>query len=708
MLSDTDATADLYDRRHDTPLQRKFRRIRPMPVGVVFIEWPGMTEEDIRGHFRLMKELGFTCLKGLMTCPGTDRKKLQHMALDEGIIPWWFGEAGWEFSDELLEKLGIPRDAPVEEIRTNEAFLAHQEQVMRRRIESPPVRGRAANEPGEGAVPFSFDMELADGAVGTFVEWLQATYGTVAALKEAWNFHHAGIGGRRSDWQSWDDVRDGIRQVHHKEYRHFRDILRFKADVYLDRLTRRAERFRASDPNAPFRAGGEMGLFLPFAARATDMEGIADLMADAGSFYPSMHLSWHYEETGFEVARSVYLQASLAADWFKGGWSATWESTGGPQQLSGGKGWTDEAAAETPGFTVDENVMTQLMLSYLAAGFRGFGLWCWSCRTAGWEAGEFALLDRTNRVTERARQAGRIGRAARRLRDELWQARKEPLVGVFSDFDSDAMWAAASVIGRDKYRQLPVEARVGAARAFQDANVPWEHVSGRDLRAGLAQRYKVIYLPAVLALDQGLLEILAEYVRGGGRLVMDAPTGWLDEYGRLLNTEEDSLFERTFGCVMRDFQYARNVPRQLRGRELTGFVLDLDSTAARVAETYDDGSPAVTENRLGEGTAVVLGYEASLAAFASPGGVEQGWLVSDALGELKSPYACEGALVYRLAAPAADHYFLINPGGRRTVLLDTRQRRYARAEDAVTQQELDPGEGVELPRCGGRWLRLER
>ncbi|MFW6066104.1 MAG: beta-galactosidase, partial [Planctomycetota bacterium] len=508
MPSDAAKVSESYLTRHDTPRQRKFRRIRPMPVGVVFIERPGMDEDDIRRHFRLMKELGFTCLKGLLLCPDTDRKKVQHMALDEGIIPWWFGEGGWEFSEELLRKLGIDPDAPIEEIRSNEKFLAHQEQVMRRRIESPPVRGRAANQPGEGAVPFSFDMELEDGAIDAFVDWLKETYSTVENLKEAWNYQHAGIGGRDMDWQSWDEVRENIRKAPRKEYRHYRDILRFKADVFLDRVRRRAERFCSSDANAPFRAGGEMGLFLPFAARAMDMEGIAELMADYGSFYPSMHLSWHFEETNFEVPRAVYLQASLAADWFKGGWSATWESTGGPQQLSGGKGWTPDAAAETPGFTVDENVMTQLMLSYLAAGFRGFGFWCWSARTAGWEAGEFALLDRNNNVTERARQAGRIGQAARRFRDELWQSQKEPLVGVFSDFDSDAMWAAASVVGREKYKEMPVQARIGSARAFQQRNVPFEHVSGRDLRAGLADRYKVIYLPAILSLDQELLEIL--------------------------------------------------------------------------------------------------------------------------------------------------------------------------------------------------------
>ena len=41
----------------------------------------------------LMRELGFTALKQCQVCRGTSKRKVMHMALDEGIIPWWFGEA---------------------------------------------------------------------------------------------------------------------------------------------------------------------------------------------------------------------------------------------------------------------------------------------------------------------------------------------------------------------------------------------------------------------------------------------------------------------------------------------------------------------------------------------------------------------------------------------------------------------------------------
>ena len=702
----------LYDRRHGTPVQEKFRRLRPIPVGVVFIERPGMSDDDVRRHFRAMKQLGFTCLKGIMLCPGRDLRAVMHLALDEGLIPWWYDEGGWEaITDSLLKRLGIPADTPPEKVRSDPRMLAHQEKVLRARAdaEAGGRPRRKAKRPKGLDIETGRNMTLEPQSVPAFVAWLKKTYGTPERLADAWNFHHAGLPRPAGAWKTWAEVRRALPAVvGTRDYRRLRDVIRFKADAFNAGIRARAEKARRADPDAPFRAGGEMGLFLPFGARATDMEGIADVMADHGSFYPSIHLCWHFEEVNFEIARPVYMQASLVQDWFKGGWSAAWESTGGPQQLSGAKGMAPGAAAHTPGFTVDGGVMTQLMLSYLAAGFKGFGFWCWSARTAGVEVGEYALTDRELEPTARAVEAGRIGRAARRLRDELWQAHKEPLVGVFQDFENDVAWAAMSVHNRDKFKYVPMQARVGAARALINASVPWEHVTGADLRAGLAARYRVLYLPAVIALESDLMEVLSKYVEGGGRLVLDMPGALLDEYGRLLSTAPGTVFEKTFGATIRDLQYSSNVPRALLGRRLEGFVVDLGLTGAKAVAAYDGGGPAVTEHRFGRGTAAILGYEASLGCFR-PGDAEaEARLLGWALGPYESPYACRGAIAYRLAAPAADHYFLINDGPAAEATLDTRAYRYARAADAVSGEPLPLGRPIPLPAHSGRWVRCEK
>lgn len=131
----------LYDQLHDSEMQRKFKRIHPWPVGVVFIERPGMSYDDIREQFRLMKKLGFNCLKQCCICPNTDYKKVLHLALDEGIIPWWYAEGGWENpTPELLTSIGIDPGISPAELRLHPAWLKRQEDLMRNRIDHDCTR----------------------------------------------------------------------------------------------------------------------------------------------------------------------------------------------------------------------------------------------------------------------------------------------------------------------------------------------------------------------------------------------------------------------------------------------------------------------------------------------------------------------------------------------------------------------------------------
>jgi beta-galactosidase len=711
-------------RLHDTPMQRKLRKLAPMPVGCVFLPWPGMTEQQAREHFQLMKKLGFTCLKQTMDTPEWPVERTLSLALQEGIWPFWYAEGGFEdITPALLKKLGLPPDMDVDAAIAHPKMIAHQSELMRRRIQ----RGKAAPHiaaAGETKRAGRLDVTWVPGVVGDikghelhpeslphFVEWLKNRYRSLQNLKEAWNFRHVGIPAH--DWKSWDDVTETLKQgIPAREYRRVRDALRFRADTFTRQyVTERIRRQRAIDPDEPLRAGGEMGLFLPFASRGTDMEQIARQMAEGGSFYPSIHLAWHFEEVNFEVARPVYMQAQLAHDWAKGIWSATWESTGGPQYFSGGKSpFVKETQDKQPGFTVDAGVMTQLMLSWLAAGFKGFGLWAWNYRTAGWEGGEYALVDRNLQPNERTVRVGRIGQAARRWRRELWQAQKEPFVGVMVDWENEAIWAAMSVTGREFYKTLPVRARIGVSRALINANVPWEYVTPANLRDGLAPRYRVIYLPAFISIGTELQPMLADYVRQGGRLLLDMPGAYYDEFGRIFPTGPGSWFESTFGAVLNEFSYSNplHTPQTLAGIALDGFTASLTPTTAKVIARYHNGRPAITEAKTGRGTAVVIGAQASLDCHKPGHDKMERLLVRHALGKHKRPYACRGALAYRLAAPAADHYFLINDSNARAVKLDTGAYHYKSVTDAVTGEKLKLRASIKLEAHSGRWLRFQK
>ena len=551
---------DRYDQLHDSPQQQKFRTIAPVPAGVVYIQRPGEGEAEIRAHFRQMKTLGFTNLKQIMALPDWTDEQIQLIALEEGIIPWWYGEGGWEpITDALIKQLGLSKKLSMKEVRRHPKMIAHQNEVLKRRIEriiaykketgdtQAPKGGSTAYDPTVGPR----GLELSDKGKELFVQWAQQTYGSIDTLNHAYNQHHHGLQAAGGSFTSWEDFAQRWEKYNHREYRIRRDMLRFKADHGLEELQKKVEDFHAFDANAPFRAGGELGLFRPHAYFGVDFPGIADVMRQGGSFYPSIHFTWHFDQVQDELGPTLYMQASYINDMFKGGWSGGWETSGGPQQFSG-----ERFGQSKKGFTVDAGTMQQFTLSMLAAGFKGWGLWSWSIRTAGAEVGEYALLDHQNQVTDRAVAVGQIAQGMQRYREELWAAHKEPMVGVFFDWDNEAMWTAMSFKGQDSLRYRPMQARVGVSRALINGDIPFEYVTPDDLRAGLAPRYPVIYLPGVIALNKELLPVLTEYVKQGGRLVLDMPGAWMDTYSALLHRGEGSPLEELFGVVLREYQFS--------------------------------------------------------------------------------------------------------------------------------------------------------
>jgi len=698
----------LYDQLHDSPMQQKFKQIKPMPAGVVYIQWPGEGEKEMREHFRLMKQLGFNCLKQIMTVPGWSLEDIQLIALEEGLIPWWYGEGGWEeITPELLRKIGIPENMPSAEIRQNPKMLKYQTQVMKDRILQNKEYLKTHDELPRGAQT-AYDptlggrgLELSGRGKELFAEWAHSHYKTIENLNNAWCLYHHGLG---RPFDSWDDFnKNWETNVSQRNYKDKMDIFQFKAEHGCVIIDNRAKTFSDFNHNEPFRGGGEMGLFLPAAYMGVDIERIADVVKNYGSFYPSTHLSWHFNETNNEVVRPFYIQASIMNDFNKGGWTGGWESTGGPQQFDG-----EKDASPLNSYYVDGGTILQLFMSQMAAGFKGFGIWCWNVRSAGKEGGEYSLLDQNNQLTDRAVQLGAMAKAMQKYRDEIWEAHKEPMVGVVLDWNNDAAWAAMSVRGRDDFRMFPIEARIGVARALMNANIPFEFVTPDDLKSGLANRYKIIYLPAIISLDQKVFELLDEFVAEGGRLVMDLPSGKFDENTALMPSGKDSRFDKLFGATLDNFQFSgSNVRIGLKNKGWTGFVADFTPTAGTVIDSYSNGKPAIIENRYGKGTAVIIGLDVSHQCFVPENELAQQILTENAVGKLQSPYLCSGALVYRLASKNADHYFLINDGKAKTVSLKFNSYTYNSISDAITGELLNPI-SLDLDEDSGRWIRCEK
>jgi beta-galactosidase len=205
-------------------------------------------------------------------------------------------------------------------------------------------------------------------------------------------------------------------------------------------------------------------------------------------------------------------------------------------------------------------------------------------------------------------------------------------------------------------------------------------------------------------------------VQAGGHLMMDLPGAWYDEQTVNLPTGKGSAFARIFGATLNDFQYAGTNRTVTLGRDtLFGFVMNATPVTATVVGRYGHGKPAVLQHTLGKGKATLLGWQASLNCFGREGryanAAQAQASIRQLLGYIKKEvpqqFACDGALVHRLAHAAADHYILLNEGAAKTVQLKTPGYRYKAITDAITGEKVNPL-AIPLGAYDGRWIRMER
>ena len=200
-----------YNQLHQSPKQDIFHALHPMPAGVVYIQHPGEGEKEMREHFRTMKELGFNSLKQIMVAEGWTLEEVQLIALEEGIIPWWYGDGGWEpITPNLLKKLKMDAKLSMAEIRAHPEMQKYQTEVLRQRILRTKAY-KAKHGQGPKGAHTAFDptiggrgLELNQQGEALFKSWVQSYYGTVDQLNHAWRLRHAGLGSSFSSWVDFE------------------------------------------------------------------------------------------------------------------------------------------------------------------------------------------------------------------------------------------------------------------------------------------------------------------------------------------------------------------------------------------------------------------------------------------------------------------------------------------------------------------------
>jgi beta-galactosidase len=627
-------------KRGDCSLSTKISQLAPFPIAPVLIEQPGYTLLNVSQMFNQMYNEGFRAIKQILLSVDVMEseesylnrtKEWFHLALDNGLSPWWYEKGGWEcITEELLTELNLTLTSDPWELEVNPQMIAYQIALQRSRIDAMvtlPVFN--LGEPGAG------NPIISPSLIPAFSDWLNSSYeGDINSLLLSWQDPYRGNFTQMEavDFQSAATLLStptGGWPSH--DYRRYRDSMRFQADAFLSRINSSITTLLAVDVNAPVRTGGA-SLQLNQAYYSWDLFNQGRLAARAGSFYISSHLSWHYAGYQHEIDRPVMFEIStaVAAAGTAGAWPGEWESTGGPSQYSGG-----QATSVGPGG------ITKLLLTYIALGMRGVGLWTYNSRPKGQEMGEYALTGLQGKPTLRSKAAGDISKACNQYRWELWQSTQAPVVAILYSWENEAIAGRLSMqeptwecslqdldcqFFNGREQGAPNRARLGWVRALVDAHIPFTHVDETMVREGTLSTLgvKVLVIPHTLGMPPDLLPTIENWQSNeGGRVVadqpyllMDAPSGWLHDQSLSLSQSIFGAYVTEYHSVEAPFDgQAMAVDlsegyRHVLGRGQYSEFQVLNGIIKQSFLPPFDDIPALIEVNVGKGSGAIINFEA--------------------------------------------------------------------------------------------------
>ncbi len=372
---------------------------------------------------------------------------------------------------------------------------------------------------------------------------------------------------------------------------------------------------------------------------------------------------------------------------------------------------------ENDAITMTTGKMLSMLLLFVAAGIKMIDFAHWKPERTGGQAGEDGFVDWLDRVTPHATAAGNVSRSAAKYAQELWQSAARPQVHILASETNDlqtlltnnhleATWMTA-------YESQPFLARVGAARALLNANIPFGFISEQQFIADAVIPAPILFLPHTETLSESLLLKLKEYATNGGRVVADMPTGYMNEKGELLDTRPGSPFEQLFGASIADlFCFSNPAMKKVeppRGQQRANIVVTTARAGGGSGET-----PAFTENRVGKGRAVLV--NASLSRLNAAPGLQNAQLslLSYLLGSRQTVLSgLTGCLTFRRTSEQAEHVFLVNDSAEERVVDIAVPAHYTQAHDALSPDSAlltieNNSVHVTVEAGSGRWLRLSR
>ncbi len=416
-----------------------------------------------------------------------------------------------------------------------------------------------------------------------FQRWLQAQYGTLEAINEAW-----GTVFWSETFTDWSEIPTPMANTTQHNPSLVLAWNRFFSDVWTDYYTFQANILRECGVKVPITTN-LMGLFpdIDYNSHAKALDFVT------WDNYPVFSPNGHYTP-------------ALAADYMRcvGGGKPYWVV----EQQSGVGGWEKIFGRTAPGY------MRVMAYQALAHGGEGILFFRWrSCRF-GVEQYWHGILQQDGRPNWRYHEVCGMGKELAALPADLFTATTKADVALL--YSSDQLWAhrvQPHTEGFDYNREFhPIYT------ALRDAGIDTDTVNEESDFTG----YRVLIAPAWQLLPADTAERVIDFVRGGGILVCTFRSGVKDWDNVIFSDPLPGPLRQVLGITIDDYDALgskdASVSLQLTGAApmvgalhgtLWADVITAEDAEAAAVFTggWYAGKPAITVNHFGNGEAWYIG-----------------------------------------------------------------------------------------------------
>ena len=279
------------------------------------------------------------------------------------------------------------------------------------------------------------------------------------------------------------------------------------------------------------------------------------------------------------------------------------------EQQSGANGWVDRMQAAMP----KPGQMHLWTMQSIAHGADFISYFRWRTAPFGTEIYWHGLNDYANTPNRRLSELKTISAHCKAL-SGVAGSKCVAKVGFLKDYDNE--WDGEF----DKWHgPLDRFSDDGWFEAMQQAHVPYDFLFlSKDTHPSDLSRYHTLVYPHATILTEQTAQLLTGYVRGGGRLIMGARTGYKDEFGRCPMRPMPGFAAQLAGVTVADYTFVTEKEPQVTvnwGGEVVPAPLFNDvlvpmegtHTLATFNNNYYAGKPALTQKNIGAGAAFYFG-----------------------------------------------------------------------------------------------------